>query len=242
MTIRRSYIDAAHVAGARPRFVWDEWSVEDTYTPVEQGTVERLEKLCKRANCAFTIAIAEWILARFAGLDDDPEPAQFIEAAWAANVDLRYAQEMVIDDDEWSGPVRGPISMGLTFVIDALFAEEAGAQSAMNPAWAACFARHILPDSSAFDVWFEAVLGRLETCYPALADEDQDWFDVAGNWGSPPPPEAFDPAFPFDPATAGRLVDACLQRLDPAANPFLRTPAEMLADDFPGQPYRYAGP
>ena len=238
MTVRRSWIDRAGIAGARPDFVWDEWNVKSTYTPPDDGEVARLATLSKRANCGFTIAIGEWILARFEGMDADREPADFLQAAWAANVDLRYADEIVIVDDEWRGPVRGPISMALTFVSDALFAEEAGPNSALNPAWAARFARHVLPHRDGFDAWFAACLARLESGFPAPADEDLDWFDDDANRGTVVPIEVFDPEFVWHPELAAELIDRFLGTLAPQRNPFLRTPAEMLDDGFRGTPYR----
>lgn len=237
--IRRGYIDRAHINQPQLRFFWDEWNVRPTYEAVRPEEVERLARLSWRANCALTIGIAEWILARFEGMDADPDPAHFLEAAWAANVDERYAYEIDIVDAEWRGPVRGPISMALTFVQDALFAEEAGPNSAMNPAWAARFARHVLPDTAAFDAWFSFCLARLEPLYPAVDENAQDWFEPAHDGGALVPAEALDPDHVFDPARTDALIDRFLRSLDPARNEFLATSQEMADLDFEGVPYRH---
>ena len=126
-------------------------------------------------------------------MDADPELALFLEAAWAAVVDARYAREIEIIDDEWRGPVRGPISMAMTFIIDALFADEAGPNSSYNAAWAATFARHVLPTRVAFDAWFEFCLTRFESLYRAPEERDRDWFNAENNWGVAVPAEAFNP-------------------------------------------------
>jgi hypothetical protein len=239
MTIRRAYIDRAAIAQPQLRFTWDEWNIKSTYLPVNEDEAVRLQKLSKRANCALTIGIAEWILARFAGMDADPDPAQFLEAAWAANVDIRYAYEIPIVDAEWRGPIRGPISMALTFVLDALFAEEAGENSFMNPAWAARFARHVLPDSKPFDAWFESCLERFESLYPAPSEDDADWFEPESNAGPLIPPEAVDPDRPFDPSSTDNLIDAFLRNLKSAPNDFLAPPEVMASLGFEGEPYQY---
>lgn len=239
MTVRRTYIDAAGIGQARLLFVWDEWNVVSTYEPTRPDEVARLQTLTKRANCALTIGIAEWILARFEGMDADPDPAHFIEAAWAANIDTRYAYEIDIVDDEWRGPVRGPISMALTFVQDALFAEEAGANSSMNPAWAACFARHVLPDSTAFDAWFAACLARLEQHGRAPHEDDADWFASNADGGRLLPAQVLDPARAFDPARTDADIDAFLGGLDPRRNEFLSSPEDMVELGFEGTPYRH---
>lgn len=240
MVIARAYIDAASVRSTSLRYAWDEWNVQSTYENVNPDAVIRLKTLSKRANCAFTIAIAEWILVRYESLDNDPEPVQFLEAAWAANIDTDYACEIDIVDSEWAGPVRGPISMALTFVLDAIFAEESGLNSAFNPAWAACFARHVLPDVTAFNSWFEFCLTRLEPLYPAPAEEDLDWFDEKNNLGELVPREVFEQGSAFDPTTAPALIGRYLSKLDPEMNPFLRSADEMIADGFAGEPYRPA--
>ena len=68
------YIDRARIDSPSVRFTWDEWNVRATYEPVDERLVESLMKLSRRANCAFTIAIAEWIVYRFRSLDRDPAP------------------------------------------------------------------------------------------------------------------------------------------------------------------------
>jgi hypothetical protein len=185
-----------------------------------------------------TIAIAEWIVYRFQPFDSDPEPLQYLEAAWAANIHLAYADEMEIVDDEWSGPVRGPISMALTFVIDGLFAEEADPNAAFNPAWATKFAKHVLPEVTAFNTWVASCLARLEAFYPAPAEEDLDWFDESKNGGALVPREVLDPAFDFNPAMTERLIRQFLAALDYQTNQFLRSPEEMHQRGFKAVPYR----
>lgn len=237
--IQRAYIDRAAIQQPALRFLWDEWHVEKTYQDVRPDEVQRLQRLTRRANCALTLGIAEWVLVRFEGMDADPDPALFLEAAWAANVDDRYAYEIDIVDAEWRGPVRGPISMALTFVHDALFAEEAGPQSSMNPAWAARFARHVLPDTRGFDAWLAFCLDRFERRFPVGNDDDDDWFEPGHDAGPLVPAEALDPTRSFDPSASEFLIDRFLRGLDPAQNEFLLRPKDMADLGFEGVPYQF---
>ena len=238
MLNKPNYIERAVIDSPSIRFTWDEWNVRATYEPADERLVESLMKLSKRANCAFTIAIAEWIVYRFQPLDRDPQPLRYLEAAWAANIDLAYADEMDIVDDEWRGPVRGPISMALTFVIDALFAEEAKPNAPFDPAWAAKFARHVLPDQTQFDEWFDACLVRLRTYFPPPDEADLDLFDESRNGGLWVPREAFDPRLDFKPEMIPSFIEHFLGGLDPASNSFLRSPQQMRQIGFRGTPYR----
>src|SRR4051812_30798443 len=99
MLRRPGFIERANIASASLRFLWDELNVRRTYQPPDERLLERLASTSRRANCALTIGIAEWIIYRFEPFDSDPEPLQFIEAAWAANMDLRYSEEIEIVDD-----------------------------------------------------------------------------------------------------------------------------------------------
>lgn len=238
MLRRPGFIERGNIASVSLRFLWDELNVRQAYQPPDATLLDKLTSASRRANCALTIGIAEWIIYRFEPFDLDPEPLQFIESAWAANIDLRYSEEIEIVDDEWRGPVRGPISMALTFVLDALFAEEAGANSVFNPAWAATFARHVLPSVTLFNDWLDVCVPRVAQLSVAPTEDSWDWFDPSSNWGALVPREALNPDVEFHPEMSLTLLQQFLDGLDPATNPFLRTPDEMIAADFPGIPYR----
>jgi hypothetical protein len=238
MLTKPAYIDRARIAVPEIRFAWDEWNVARYYQPPDNRLVARTQLLSRRANNALTIAIAEWILYRFERLSADPEPWQYIEASWAMNVDLRYGDYYEPVDDEWRGPVRGPMSMAVTFVIDALFAEEAYPNAALEPAWATRFAFHVLPTTNAFRSWLVTCLQRLEQYSPAPPEADADWFDEMKNWGPLTPRELFDPDFVYDPTQAPALTGQFLRTLDWQTNEFLRSPQDMLAAGFTGTPYQ----
>ena len=104
-----AHILRADIATPQLRFLWDEWNVVDTYEPMDEDEGRRLAVLSRRANCAFTIAIAEWIVHRFDGMDADPEPLQFIEAvADAAGLEKPRAIFCQLDQMTQDGHERLP--------------------------------------------------------------------------------------------------------------------------------------
>jgi hypothetical protein len=109
----------------------------------------------------------------------------------------------------------------------------------MNPAWAARFARHVLPDSAAFDAWFAACLVRLEQHCRAPHADDADWFASQADGGRLLPAQALDPARDFDPGRIDADIDAFLAGLDPQRNEFLCSPGDMIELGFEGTPYRH---
>src|SRR5262249_50139405 len=96
--------------------------------------------------------------------------------------------------------------------------------------YVAVLARHVLPATKPFDAWLKPILSRLAALYPGIG--------VPDSLGTPVPREALDPAFDFRPEQTTDLLRAFLARLDPAQNPFLRTPAEMAQAGFKGTPYK----
>src|SRR5438128_12261621 len=90
LTVPR-YVQVSGIQDAAIRYKWDDWNVEEVDMPLEEALQERLHRVSQRAVAAFTIGTAEWIVYRFAGLSDDPFPAQRLEAAWAQVVNIRYS-------------------------------------------------------------------------------------------------------------------------------------------------------
>lgn len=233
------YITAAELGGVTVRYKWDEWNVKEAYLPAHQELLERLIPLTRRANIALTIATAEWIAYRFELLDPDPMPLQYLEAAWAANIDLAYARYIETDDDQWRGPVRGPLNVALMLVIDGLFLEDENPNPAVNAAWITNLANRVLENTDSFRMWREAAIDRLDAYYRASATSGEDLFGDEGIKGPLVPREVFDPQFPFTPDLTAELIRSFLSELDVRANPFLRTPEAMRELGFKGRPYSF---
>jgi hypothetical protein len=234
------YIRRAGISSDLLKYRWDEWNVKSHYTNVDHELFDRLCNITHRAKVAMTIAAAEWIVARFDAVSKDAMPRQYLEAAWAGNVDQRYARYIETNDDEWRGPVRGPLNMAITIVADSLFCADESEEPAENPAWMCTLAEHVLPAREGFDLWRHQCVERLERFYSAEeSDEEPPENDEdAGDFGGDPVPcEVFDPEFEFTPAATRDLTDRYLRSLDYSQNHFLRSPAEMAERGFTGTPY-----
>jgi hypothetical protein len=243
MLSKPHYIAAAPIADAKAEYPWDEWHVEEAYTPPDEELLERYGALTHRAQIAMTIATAEWVVFRFEKLSDDPAPLQVLEAAWAANVDLAHSVYIEPEDDDWRGPIRGPLSMVISIVMDALYCADQTDDTAENPAWMSNLALRVLPEQAhpAFSAWRAACLERLEKHYTEpLIDDNEDEDDLSDLFseeedlgGAPVPREVFDPAFDFRPEMTGALIHRFLSGLDRRTNQFLSDPEDPEDSEDP---------
>ncbi len=221
--LRPHYIEPIP-AGSRIPWAWDDWEVEASYEPGDAVVNERLQGLQRRAQLAMCVAIAEWIAFSLEALDADPRPQQYLEAAWLGTVHFACCPYMEWEDEEWSGPVRGPLHVMMAQVNDALHFE--GADPAENAAWLSTLAQHIVPVSASFTIWRDAVLHRLERWYPGIEKADDDFDDDWQALEPLVPRECFDPTAAFEPAMSIDLFRRRLAAADPNANPYLSTPEE----------------
>lgn len=236
------YITDAGIATKVARYPWDEWKCHDYYRFTDDAMFKRLDRLTNKANVSFCVAIGEWIRERFSPMDPDPTLGEFLEAAWAGAIQPEYCEYSETDDDEWRGPIRGPMALTLTVVNDVLFGLVSDPDAAERVCWLYNLASHVLPDTRAFTEWFEACALRLERFHSKAvdtSDEEEDLFADLPWQGSPVPREAFDPAFAYSPAAAPALLDAFLRSLKPEASPFLREPEELSDVEEIPAPYQY---
>jgi len=237
------FVQPAHAADGELLYPWDEWHVRDYYMFTDPDDFKRLDALTNKANTALTIAAGEWICVRFAPLDADPIPLQFLEAAWAGIIHPAYCEYTETVDDQWRGPVRAPLAVTIAIANDALFCLRDDPHVATRACWMRNLARHILSAPDRFDAWFDVCTERLARYHAKNNDPGalvSSVFDDFPAQGVPVPREALDPAYPYDPVEAPQLLDRFLRSLDVSANRFLRSPLELRdVDDLPGPPYRY---
>jgi|ERR1017187_4225868 hypothetical protein len=234
-----AYIQSAQVATNTIRYPWDEWRVKDYFMEVDDDQFDRLDRLSDAANLALAIGCGEWISYRFAPVSDDPDPSAYIEAAWAAIIHPAYCLEIETDDDEWRGPVRGPLNMTVTILNDGIHQRETDPHEATRACWMYNLASHVLPSADEFSKWFEASVLRLEQYHPWI--EDNDIWEEGPPFGIPVPRESLDPSFPYDPKKGSELLDLFLRSLAPSQNPFLIDPEDLLeTPGFVGTPYQFA--
>jgi hypothetical protein len=96
----------------------------------------------------------------------------------------------------------------------------------------------VLPDPAPFIAWRDACVDRLAKQYPRPNEDPEDFFGDHIKYGSWVPREVFDLERPFDVGETRRLMERFLATLNPADNPFLNEPDEMLEfPDYEDTPY-----
>jgi hypothetical protein len=226
-----AYVRAVDSRDPHLAFEWDDWSDEEE--AIEKDFYARLKGISHRACGAFAIATAEWILYRFSALENEPVLGDFIESAWAQLVALQYgsAWQEIADDDDWVGPVRGPIHNTLMWISDGIADALEGANPMLFTAWAASLAQIVLPDAEPYRAWRKRVMERLEALYPR---------DPIDSLGDVVPREALDPDADFSVEDTERLINHFLALLRPDENPYLAAPEKMLEEGFAGIPYAFS--
>lgn len=224
------YLSEACIQNNKLTYTWDDWKLEEIYNPIDEDLYERLEAISHRANMGFTIACGEWIVHRFNTVSDDPVPLQHLEAAWASMLNSRYARYWEPPDEEWMGPIRGPLSLAIIFSIEVFQQADEEQHPALSSGRIAKLAEHILTDPNPFLDWRERIVKRLEEFYPL--DEKDSFGDVV-------PREAFNPDFRFTPSMTEVLIQRFLSGITYSSNHFLQTPEKMKEEGFEGTPYSF---
>jgi hypothetical protein len=226
-----SYIHEANIQENTIRYKWDDWNVEQAEEPIDKDFFGRLKGISQRANVAFTIGTAEWIIHRFGTLCDDPLPLQYLEAAWAQIVHWRYIAftwEDHTDKKSWSGPIKGPLGIAMTRVMYAIQQAEEDEVPELRAAWITNLVQYVMTDPTPYQNWRERIIERLERLYPRDPDETQG--EVVAR-------QALDPHYNFEIEQTESLINQFLASLDYKANPFLNSPEAMLEEGFEGTPY-----
>ena len=104
---------------------------------------------------------------------------------------------------------------------------------------------HVLPETELFQQWLNIVVNRLVKFHPAPEDDPfEDLFDNEHEEERRGPliaREALDPSFDYHPDQASELLDNFLRNVDHTANPFLRSPEELMELGIE-HPYRVLPP
>lgn len=146
--------------------LWNDYDPYILFREPSEYTENMLLRISNCAKIAFAIGCAEWVVSRFSAISDDLLPQQFIEACWAAEMSSSFATPDETEDEEWQGPVRGPIDLALMTILNTFYAVEDG-NAEEDAAFAELVALHVLPYPDEFLVWREQVLIRFAALYPA---------------------------------------------------------------------------
>jgi hypothetical protein len=235
-----NYLKAANIQDNSIRYAWDDWKTLPVEETPNEEVVGRLERVSQRAGLAFMAGTAEWIVYRFAKLCDTSDPWNYLEAAWAMIIDVRYygygKDRKEFTAKGWEGPVKGPIVsvlLRLGHAIEQLFLE--GAEPARHAGLAASLAVYIMNDPTPYKQWSQQILDRLESLYQRHPEDEV---------GDVVPRQAIDPELDFHVDQTETAINHFLRSLDYRANPFLSTPEGMLTsfepeDAFVGIPYTF---
>jgi len=206
-----TYVPVAQIASMPLAHEWDDDDPYPLFPDVDEDIEELLSKVSDRAKFAFAIACAEWVVYRFSKESKDPAPFQFIQACWAVEMSDDFESPDESEDEEWEGPIRGPIDLALMTILNTFYASEDD-DAEEEAAFAELVALHVLPDQSAFIEWRDAVLKKLVAQYPYRKKDPM---------GEPVPREDLDPRLQFDKKQRAELVEAYIAGLPKKSNPFL---------------------
>ncbi|MCL1916862.1 MAG: hypothetical protein FWG14_00885 [Peptococcaceae bacterium] len=238
-----SYINNQSQPSPVLRYIWNTDFVFK-YDPEER--IGKIRNTTTQTKIALCIGVYEWIIWRFHRLTNDASPFQIAEAAWCGSVNNAYLKYFERDPDEYPGPVLDPLhsammSIGtvLSFTAENKDEWEDGFGLILAP-----LAMHVLPDPQPFEKWLEYVTDRLLLLYPE--PEDDPYEDIFNDHeeerrGPLVAREALDPSFDYHPDQAPELLDNFLRNIDHMANPFLRSPEELMELGIE-HPYRVLPP
>jgi hypothetical protein len=234
------YLKRAGVLDDAVRYPWDDWKALPGTTEPDEEIAGRLKGLSQRAVLAFGCGSAEWVVYRFEKLCAESGPWDYLVAAWAMTVDVRYGgygdstQWQVYSHNGWDGPIRRPIRNALQVLEAAL---QQLAWNRIDPVRragkVAALARYVLTDPAPYIRWCDDVIERFNLLYPRHPEDPL---------GDVVPRQAIDPEFDFKLEQTEALVNQFLAGLDYRSNVFLSPPEGMLqhfddGEDFVGTPY-----
>ncbi|MGD8539157.1 MAG: hypothetical protein PVI66_10605 [Candidatus Aminicenantes bacterium] len=223
------YIEAASIQDPSILYFWDDW--KQVVEPMDKDFLAQLKGVTQRANIGFTNGAAEWIVHRFAKLCDNPLPLQYLEAAWAMMVDVRYCGAVwddCTDSGAWTGPVLRPLVLSMIRVEYSFEAILEYGNPEISGAWITNLAKYVITDPEPYLRWQDHVMEKLKILYP-LTLKDQ--------LGEMVPREVLDPDFDFKVEQTEFLINQFLDSLDHKSNPFLNSPEVMVEQGFEGTPY-----
>jgi hypothetical protein len=200
----------------------------------DQRLANRIRPICPLGTVALAAGFAEWVAWRFRPYFEELVLLQYVEAVWAGIIDWKYLRPRndvaAAPDylDDWQGAVRGPIIMTFNFLDEVIEGAKQPMTAGGSCASLGQLTEYVMPEPDLFKEWRRFAIGRLSALYPRQGDTDP---------GPPMPREVLDPALDYRPDMAVELMRGFLQKLDPAQNPFLRSPEEMVTEGFTGTPY-----
>jgi hypothetical protein len=210
----------AGIADDNLDYEWVEKNVRAYYAFTDDDLDDRVEAVSGRGAIALTLAVGEWIYQRYTLVSNDPAPMEYLESAWAEQMEPGQGAYIEVADDDWRGPARGPLSMIISIANDALFCLDEDEDVAARVSWMTNFARHVLPSQDAFTTWLDEVIERLARHHPLERARAESLAGDEFELGRPVARELFDTTRPFHVGDEAALIGRFLAAVDPR-NPFL---------------------
>ena len=227
-----------------PGFAWDEHDLKPYFYFLPVELHDRLLELTPNASLALAIGSANWILARLAPFDADRPARDFVQAMWADIAREWRCHWYSPEDEDYAGPVRGPMIMAMSILYDVL--EQIGDNPVIadRATWMHNLALHVLESDAAYKVWFYQVVERLERwhSWEIEGGREPDIFDPSFPRGGPVAAEVLVPEMPYNPKQAADLLERLIQWERRLGNPFILGPWEFGPDDVEDEDHSHAVP
>ncbi|MBC2262858.1 hypothetical protein HCB45_15030 [Listeria sp. FSL L7-0091] len=237
-------------------YPWDDTMIDEMLDyHYAKSVCDTLSNISLRAKIALNIGVYEWVLAYLGNLSDKVEPYQVVEASWCAHINKFYINYMEFEQEDFTGPINGPLWCGLTSVILTLYVSDNIADvenldkydyedqqlyggndenAEIGLVGNISLALHILPVNQAqlFKTWLENISKRFIHLY--LMPEEDEYSNLFGynsekDWlGDYVPREALDPQMDYQPNDALILSKNFLQSVDYKSNPYLVLPEALI--------------
>lgn len=203
------------------RFEWDGWRSTFYFYHVDVDLSPQLDLLSDPAVAALSLGAVEWICARFWWDPATRDVMQFVNAAWGMQLSAASCEWIEFDDEEWQGPIRGPLRSAQLIALDTVFCKTQNDSLFKRACWACNLARHVIgePERERFTSWLEQSLHRLQQHHPYEVPVAASIFDEAFPAPAPVAPPAVCPDLPYDPADIQRYVREQMTRIG-ADNPY----------------------
>lgn len=248
------YLQRAAIYRAPCDFPWkgslDHVGPMETVTPL----LNRIAGKTGLAEVTLFAGVLEWGAWRLRGFVGPDPSLQLLEAAFAYQVDFRYANADAIVIPVPESPPAESASRQLLYLGRQIIYPEYFWMAYSTPVrevfHAIHLVRHILPKAAKkqFSDWLDVVINRLDSVAAVPEEEDRNEEDfnnpadyqvfLLRHHGEALPREILDPDVEYDHNRRKEFVERFLTKLDWQTNPYLRSPEEMLKLGFEGTPYK----
>ena len=175
-------------------YAWDDWHYTDYFYFSTIPEFEVAFKISGLGNRALCIAIGEWICAELRQTPRHRDSLNLFDAAWATMIRRHSCEYVVLEQEEWMGPLLGPLRAAMLIVNDTIFDAEEDFRFPDRSCWAINLARHISEPErhDVFETWLKEVFDRLLRSHSSDRNlSANSIFDKQFNFGAPVAPSLF---------------------------------------------------